>query len=80
VTDTERLLLLVVADALRNAPSVPTATRQRIAALRRDLVLDNEAPQGSQRRWVCPRCGHDLETSIALLGPPWADKPPDPNA
>ena len=30
---------------------------------------------GAGKRWACPRCGHDLEASIALLGPEWKGEP-----
>ena len=46
MTDNERLLLLLVADALRNAPSVSLATRQRIAAARH--AMDDEAHAARQ--------------------------------
>ena len=26
---------------------------------------------GAGKRWACPRCGHDLEASIALVGEAW---------
>jgi len=79
MTEAERWLLRLIADAMMH-PEAQHAPIWQHNIRKAYAVLDNEAPQGSQRRWVCPRCGHDLETSIALLGPPWADKPPDPNA
>jgi len=30
---------------------------------------------GTGKRWACPRCGHDLEASIALVGPEWKGEP-----
>jgi hypothetical protein len=39
-----------------------------------DAASDAHSP-GTGRRWACPRCGHDLEASIALLGPEWKGEP-----
>jgi len=76
MTNAERLLLILVADALIASDETPIGRAQNLIAARH--ALDNEAhaapqsaPQGGHGRWACPRCGHDLEASIALLGPEW---------
>ena len=35
-----------------------------------DAASDHPRP-GTGHRWACPRCGHDLEASIALVGEAW---------
>ena len=39
-----------------------------------EAASDAHSP-GTGKRWACPRCGHDLEASIALLGPEWKGEP-----
>jgi hypothetical protein len=46
LTEAERLLLLILADAMRNAPGVSFATRQRIAEIRH--AMDDEAHAARQ--------------------------------
>jgi len=39
-----------------------------------EAASDAHSP-GTGKRWACPRCGHDLEASIALIGPEWKGEP-----
>lgn len=79
MTDNERLLLLLVADALLMADArqmLDRDARLRLRDARHAIDVEaHAAPQSAlqagQGRWACPRCGHDLEASIALLGPAW---------
>ena len=63
-------------------PAAPRSATQGGQPVLRDPVAqgvigrpsDAHSP-GTGKRWACPRCGYDLEASIALIGPEWKGEP-----